>query len=270
MIAGTAQGGGRLGGGMAGGQQGGEEDVRRLPARIAYMIHLTTGSSLSLPPLHCIAPSLLEKPCRRCAPCNRRHARQAPSRREWGNSKGEWLFADSHLVFFLSCPLFLSPYPRPTLRSLQSTPRQARMGGGQGGEDVGQSKEHAQIARSADAALLVIDATPGAFEAGMGGGQGEENVGQSKEHAQIARSLEVDQLCVVADAALLVIDATPGAFEAGMGGGQGGEDVGQSKEHAQIARSLGVEQLCVVVNKMDATGFEQGEFERIKGVLGRS
>ncbi|CAI5966272.1 unnamed protein product [Closterium sp. NIES-64] len=71
-----------------------------------------------------------------------------------------------------------------------------------------------------------------------------------------------------ADAALLVIDATPGAFEAGMGGGQGGEDVGQSKEHAQIARSLGVEQLCVVVNKMDATGFEQGEFERIKGVLG--
>ncbi|CAI5504099.1 unnamed protein product [Closterium sp. Naga37s-1] len=71
-----------------------------------------------------------------------------------------------------------------------------------------------------------------------------------------------------ADAALLVIDATPGAFEAGMGGGQGGEDVGQSKEHAQIARSLGVEQLCVVVNKMDAAGFEQGEFERIKGVLG--
>ncbi|CAI5468707.1 unnamed protein product [Closterium sp. Yama58-4] len=71
-----------------------------------------------------------------------------------------------------------------------------------------------------------------------------------------------------ADAALLVIDATPGAFEAGMGGGQGGEDVGQSKEHAQIARSLGVEQLCVVVNKMDAAGFDQGEFERIKGVLG--
>ncbi|CAI5499165.1 unnamed protein product [Closterium sp. Naga37s-1] len=71
-----------------------------------------------------------------------------------------------------------------------------------------------------------------------------------------------------ADAALLVIDATPGAFEAGMGGGQGGEDVGQSKEHAQIARSLGVEQLCVVVNKMDAAGFEQGEFERIRGVLG--
>ncbi|GJP49526.1 hypothetical protein CLOM_g8726 [Closterium sp. NIES-68] len=71
-----------------------------------------------------------------------------------------------------------------------------------------------------------------------------------------------------ADAALLVIDATPGAFEAGMGGGQGGEDVGQSKEHAQIARSLGVEQLGVVVNKMDAAGFDQGEFERIKGVLG--
>ncbi|CAI7833584.1 unnamed protein product, partial [Closterium sp. NIES-53] len=71
-----------------------------------------------------------------------------------------------------------------------------------------------------------------------------------------------------ADAALLVIDATPGAFEAGMGGGQGGEDVGQSKEHAQIARSLGVEQLCVVVNKMDSAGFERGEFERIRGVLG--
>ena len=58
-------------------------------------------------------------------------------------------------------------------------------------------------AAQADAAILVIDATPGAFESGMGSGQAGQDVGQTKEHAQLARSLGVDQVmaehrCLVA------------------------------------------------------------------------
>ena len=49
-------------------------------------------------------------------------------------------------------------------------------------------------AAQADAAILVIDATPGAFESGMGSGQAGQDVGQTKEHAQLARSLGVDQV----------------------------------------------------------------------------
>ncbi|XP_064959035.1 uncharacterized protein LOC135582019 isoform X1 [Musa acuminata AAA Group] len=44
----------------------------------------------------------------------------------------------------------------------------------------------------ADAAVLVIDASVGAFEAGMGG----KSVGQTKEHAQLIRSFGVEQLIV--------------------------------------------------------------------------
>lgn len=50
-------------------------------------------------------------------------------------------------------------------------------------------------ASQADAAILAIDATPGAFEAGMEGEKGRGG-GQTREHAQLARSLGVEQLIV--------------------------------------------------------------------------
>lgn len=46
-------------------------------------------------------------------------------------------------------------------------------------------------ATQADAALLVIDASNGSFEAGM-----DSSKGQTKEHAQLIRSFGVDQLIV--------------------------------------------------------------------------
>lgn len=50
----------------------------------------------------------------------------------------------------------------------------------------------------ADAALLLVDGSPGGFEAGFElvapGGMGG---GQTREHAQLARSLGVEQLAVV-------------------------------------------------------------------------
>jgi len=50
-------------------------------------------------------------------------------------------------------------------------------------------------ASQADAAILVVDASTGAFEAGLEGeGQGG---GQTREHAQLVRSLGVEQLVVV-------------------------------------------------------------------------
>ncbi|KAK3146634.1 hypothetical protein QOZ80_3BG0269250 [Eleusine coracana subsp. coracana] len=50
-------------------------------------------------------------------------------------------------------------------------------------------------ATQADAAILVVDASTGSFEAGMDG-DGGKNVGQTKEHAQLIRSFGVEQLVV--------------------------------------------------------------------------
>ncbi|XP_020401173.1 HBS1-like protein isoform X2 [Zea mays] len=50
-------------------------------------------------------------------------------------------------------------------------------------------------ATQADAAILVVDASTGSFEAGMDG-EGGKSVGQTKEHAQLVRSFGVEQLVV--------------------------------------------------------------------------
>ncbi|XP_015692190.1 HBS1-like protein isoform X2 [Oryza brachyantha] len=50
-------------------------------------------------------------------------------------------------------------------------------------------------ATQADAAILVVDACSGSFEAGMDG-EGGKSVGQTKEHAQLIRSFGVEQLIV--------------------------------------------------------------------------
>jgi elongation factor 1 alpha-like protein len=50
-------------------------------------------------------------------------------------------------------------------------------------------------ATQADAAILVVDASTGSFEAGMHG-EGGKSVGQTKEHAQLIRSFGVEQLVV--------------------------------------------------------------------------
>ncbi|KAG0527271.1 hypothetical protein BDA96_06G219400 [Sorghum bicolor] len=50
-------------------------------------------------------------------------------------------------------------------------------------------------ATQADAAILVIDASTGSFEAGMDG-EGGKGVGQTKEHAQLVRSFGVEQLVI--------------------------------------------------------------------------
>jgi elongation factor 1 alpha-like protein len=83
-------------------------------------------------------------------------------------------------------------------------------------------------AAQADAALLVVDGSPGGFEAGF--------------------SLP----------AAPTVGTSP--FVAAGGGGQ-------TREHAQLARSLGVEQLAVVVTKLDCCEFPQPRFEEIKARL---
>jgi translation elongation factor EF-1alpha len=84
-------------------------------------------------------------------------------------------------------------------------------------------------AAQADAALLLVDGSPGGFEAGFEGSDGGSN-----GHA---------------GGALL----GGGAAAPGFGGAGGG----QTREHAQLARSLGVEQLAVVVSKLDTCGYSQ-------------
>jgi elongation factor 1 alpha-like protein len=71
-------------------------------------------------------------------------------------------------------------------------------------------------AAQADAALLLVDASPGAFEAGFGGAAAGEaptggGGGQTREHAQLARGMGVEQLAVV----VTKLDA----WEAASGGG---------------------------------------------------
>lgn len=79
--------------------------------------------------------------------------------------------------------------------------------------------------------MLVVDAAPGAVDAGLGG------------------SLGTPQADV------------PAAAGRGLGRGQ-------TWEHCQLARSCGVEQLVVAVNKMDTVGFSQAAFESVQGRLG--
>jgi len=81
-------------------------------------------------------------------------------------------------------------------------------------------------AAQADAALLLVDGSPGGFEAGFEGAEGGSN-----GHA----------------------GGAGGAAALGFGGAGGG----QTREHAQLARSLGVEQLAVVVSKLDTCDYSQ-------------
>lgn len=75
----------------------------------------------------------------------------------------------------------------------------------------------------ADAALLLVDGSPGGFEAGFYG-EG----------------------------------AAAGGAAAGFGGlGPDTPPGGQTQEHAQLARSLGVEQLAVVISKLDTCDYSQ-------------
>ena len=81
-------------------------------------------------------------------------------------------------------------------------------------------------AAQADAALLLVDGSPGGFEAGF---TGEGAYGQ---HG--------------------------GGYGGGGGGGFGAHVAGgQTKEHAQLARSLGVDQMAVVISKLDTCDYSE-------------
>lgn len=77
----------------------------------------------------------------------------------------------------------------------------------------------------ADAALLLVDGSPGGFEAGFMGGPGGS--------------------------------AAVPAFALGGVGGRDAASGGQTKEHAQLAKSLGVDQLAVVISKLDTCDYSQ-------------
>jgi elongation factor 1 alpha-like protein len=80
----------------------------------------------------------------------------------------------------------------------------------------------------ADAALLLVDGSPGGFEAGVMG--------------------------------------APNGASAAMFGGVGARDAasgGQTKEHAQLAKSLGIDQLTVVVSKLDTCDYSQVRDRRL-------
>lgn len=75
----------------------------------------------------------------------------------------------------------------------------------------------------ADAALLLVDGSPGGFEAGFMGGPGGGG----------------------------------GVPAFALGGGRDAASGGQTKEHAQLAKSLGVDQLAVVISKLDTCDYSQ-------------
>lgn len=77
----------------------------------------------------------------------------------------------------------------------------------------------------ADAALLLVDGSPGGFEAGFMGAPGG--------------------------------GAGMPAFALGGVGGRDAASGGQTKEHAQLAKSLGVDQLTVVISKLDTCDYSQ-------------
>jgi len=79
-------------------------------------------------------------------------------------------------------------------------------------------------AAQADAALLVVDGSPGGFESGF-------------------------------DAS--AVDGSGNGHVGGGGAGFAAHGGGQTREHAQLARSLGVEQLAVVVSKLDTCDYSQ-------------
>jgi elongation factor 1 alpha-like protein len=77
----------------------------------------------------------------------------------------------------------------------------------------------------ADAALLLVDGSPGGFEAGFMGAPGN--------------------------------GASVPAFMIGGVGARDAASGGQTKEHAQLAKSLGVDQLAVVISKLDTCDYSQ-------------
>jgi elongation factor 1 alpha-like protein len=87
-------------------------------------------------------------------------------------------------------------------------------------------------ATQADAALLVVDGSPGKFEAGFKG------------------------------------VAAKGATTQPPGSSSKPPSGGQTREHIQVARSVGVQQLAVAVTKLDLCGYDETRFEEVKAQLG--
>ena len=88
----------------------------------------------------------------------------------------------------------------------------------------------------ADAAILVVDATLGAFEAGMGDG----TAGSSSSSSSSSSSASAEEC------------------------GERSLHGGQTREHAHLARALGVAQVVVAVNKLDSCGWSQARYEAIR------
>lgn len=89
----------------------------------------------------------------------------------------------------------------------------------------------------ADAALLLVDGSPGGFEAGFMGAPGEGGGGAA-------------------------------AFALGGIGSRNAASGGQTKEHAQLAKSLGVDQLAVVISKLDTCDYSQVRIGVVGSVVG--
>ena len=91
--------------------------------------------------------------------------------------------------------------------------------------------------------MLIIDSTPGGFEAGI------SKDGQTREHALLAYTLGVRQMIV----ALNKIDATEPKYARHCSGTVWGCRSHQYG-HALLAYTLGVRQTLLALNKTDATG----------------